>query len=149
MEYDDTALEDMLREAHRVHVYHSQREGLFVSQSSSSSMSERTKRLVGERKGRPVGPSEELMFQMHRLELSWTDRKCKFSPNVRRKLGNTNSRLIVTEEVYENLVKLLNLSKKNFIAAQAEELQRRDPELLHQRFLQQNWELRESHPKSQ
>ena len=41
VEYDDTAFEDMLREAHRVHVYHSQREGLSVGQSSSS-MSERT-----------------------------------------------------------------------------------------------------------
>ena len=47
VEYDDTALEDMLREAHRVHVYHSQREGLSVGQSSSS---------VSERTGRPVGP---------------------------------------------------------------------------------------------
>ena len=36
----------MLREAHRVHVYHSQREGLSVGQSSS--VSERTGRLVGE-----------------------------------------------------------------------------------------------------
>ena len=36
VEYDDTALWDMLREAHRVHVYHSQREGLSVGQSSSS-----------------------------------------------------------------------------------------------------------------
>ena len=32
LEYDDTALEDMLREAHRVHVYHSQREGFSVGQ---------------------------------------------------------------------------------------------------------------------
>ena len=53
---------------------------------------------------------------MHRLELCWTDRKSKFSPNVRWKLRNTNSKLIMTEEVYENWVKLLNLSKKNFIA---------------------------------
>ena len=44
VEYDDTALEDMLREAHRVHVYHSQREGLSVGQSSS--VSERTVRPV-------------------------------------------------------------------------------------------------------
>ena len=44
VEYDDTALDDMLREAHRVHVYHSQREGLSVGQSSSS---------VSERTGRP------------------------------------------------------------------------------------------------
>ena len=50
------ALEDMLHEAHRVHVYHSQREGLSVGQSSSS-MSERTGRSVGEQTGRPVRPS--------------------------------------------------------------------------------------------
>ena len=45
-EYDD-ALEDMLREAHRVHVHHSQREDLSVGQSSS--VSERTERPVGDR----------------------------------------------------------------------------------------------------
>ena len=45
VDYDDTALEEMLHNAHRVHVYHSQREGLSVGQSSSS---------VSERKGRPV-----------------------------------------------------------------------------------------------
>ena len=56
------------------------------------------------------------MLQMHRLELCWTDRKSKFSPNVRRKLRNTNSRLIMTEEVHEKSVKSLNLSKKNFTA---------------------------------
>ena len=49
VDYDDTALEDMLREAHRVHVYHSQREGLSVGQSSS--MSERTERPVGRANG--------------------------------------------------------------------------------------------------
>ena len=53
--YDDTALEDMLREAHRAHVYQSQREGLSVGQSSSS-VSERTERSGGERAGRPVEP---------------------------------------------------------------------------------------------
>ena len=53
IDYDDSALEDMLREAHRVHVYHSQREGLSLGQSSSS-MSERTGRPVGERVGRLV-----------------------------------------------------------------------------------------------
>ena len=58
VEYDDTALEDMLREAHRVHVYHSQREGLSVGQSPSS-VSQRTGRSVGERTGRPVGPSDQ------------------------------------------------------------------------------------------
>ena len=40
-EYDDAALEGMLREAHRVHSHHSQREDLSVSLSSSS-VSDRT-----------------------------------------------------------------------------------------------------------
>ena len=58
VDYDDTALEEMLHNAHRVHVYHSQREDLSVGQSSSS-MSERTERPVGERTGRPVRPSSQ------------------------------------------------------------------------------------------
>ena len=56
-EYDDAALEDLLREAHRVHVHHSQREDLSVGQSSS--VSERTGRPVGERAGRPAESSSQ------------------------------------------------------------------------------------------
>ena len=56
VDYDDAALEEMLHNAHREHVYHSQREGLSVGQSSSS-VSERTGRSVGEPTGRPVRPS--------------------------------------------------------------------------------------------
>ena len=48
----------------------------------------------------------------------------------------------MTEEVYENYVKFLNL------CAQAGELQRRDQQLLHERLLQQNSELREAHQTS-
>ena len=39
-DFDDTALEEMLHNAYRVLVYHSQREGLSAGQSSSSSVSE-------------------------------------------------------------------------------------------------------------
>ena len=46
-EYDDATLEGMLREGHRVHSHHSQREDFSVGLSSSS-VSERTGRLVGE-----------------------------------------------------------------------------------------------------
>ena len=35
VDYDDTALEEMFHNAHRVHVYHSQREDLSVGQSSN------------------------------------------------------------------------------------------------------------------
>ena len=102
VEYDDTALEDMLREAHRVHVYHSQREGLSVGQSSSS-MSERSGRSVGERTGRPVGPiGQELNVANAQIRTLVDRQKEQIWPNARRKLRNTNSRLIMTEEVYEN-----------------------------------------------
>ena len=53
VDYDDAALEEMLHDAYRVHVYHSQRKGLSVGQTSSS-VSERTVRPVVERTGRPV-----------------------------------------------------------------------------------------------
>ena len=51
-DYDDATLEDMLHQAHRAQAYHSLREDLSVSLSSSS-MSDRTGRLVGDRPGRP------------------------------------------------------------------------------------------------
>ena len=50
---DDAALEDMLHQAHRAQAYHSRREDLSVSLSSSS-VSDRTGRPVGDRTGRPV-----------------------------------------------------------------------------------------------
>ena len=53
-DYDDATLEDMLHQAHRAQAYHSLREDLSVSLSSSS-MSDRTGRPVGERSGRPGG----------------------------------------------------------------------------------------------
>ena len=53
VDYDDTAVEEMLHNAHRVHVYYSQREVLSDGQSSSS-VSERTGRPVEERTRRPV-----------------------------------------------------------------------------------------------
>ena len=54
-EYDDAALECMLREAHRVHSHHSQREDLSVSLSSS--VSDSTGPLVGDTAVRPAEQS--------------------------------------------------------------------------------------------
>ena len=96
-EYDDAALEDMLREAHRVHVHHSQREDLSVGQSSS--VSERTGRRVEKERGDLLSQ----IVRMHRLELCWTDKKkSEFLPSARQKITDTNFKLIMTEEVYEN-----------------------------------------------
>ena len=57
-DYDDAALEGMLHQAHRVHSHHSQREDLSVSLSSSS-VSDRTERLVGDRAGRLAEQSSQ------------------------------------------------------------------------------------------
>ena len=50
-DYDDATLEDMLHQVHRAQAYHSLREDLSVSLSSSS-MSDRTGRPVGDSPGR-------------------------------------------------------------------------------------------------
>ena len=60
------------------------------------------------------------MLQMHRLELCWTDRKSKLSPNVRRKLRNTNFRLIVTEEVYKNYIEIIESQQEELHCTHAE-----------------------------
>ena len=109
-EYDDAALEGMLREAQRVQSYHSQREDLSVGLSSSS-VSERTERPVEDRAGRSVGPC-----RMHRSGLCSTNKESKFLPSARQKSTDTNFKPLTTEEVYENCVKLLNPNKKNFTA---------------------------------
>ena len=53
-DYDDSTLEDLLHQVHRAQAYHSLREDLSVSLSSSS-MSDRTGRPVEDRPGRPGG----------------------------------------------------------------------------------------------
>ena len=71
---DDTAFEEMLYNAHRVHVYHSQRKGLSVGQSSSS-VSERTVRPVVERTGRPVVASGQELNVEHAQIRTLLDRQ--------------------------------------------------------------------------
>ena len=115
VDYDDAALEEMLKNAHREHVYHSQREGLSVGQSSSS-VSERTMRPVVEGTGRLVVANGLELNIEHAQIRTILDRKSDSLPTVRRRLRNTNSRLIMAEVVFKNWVKLLNLSRKNFIA---------------------------------
>ena len=108
-DYGDAALKGMLREAHRVHSHHSPQEDLSVSLSSS--VSDRTERPVGDRMGRKVE-------QRNQEAQIWTllDKKSKFLQSAKQELTNTNFKPLTTEEVHENQLKLLNLSRKNFIA---------------------------------
>ena len=79
-DYDDAALEDMLREAHRVHSHHSPREDLSVSLSSSSSVSERT--------ARPVEPRN----QKAQIRTLLDKQKSKFLQSAKQELTDTNLR---------------------------------------------------------
>ena len=70
-DYDDATLEGMLHQVHRAQANHSLREDLSVSLSSS--MSDRTGRLVGDRSGRPRSTET----QKHRVGLCSTIKKKK------------------------------------------------------------------------
>ena len=86
-DYDVAALEDMLHQAHRAQAYHSLREDLSVSLSSSS-VSERTGRPVGDRTGRPV--EQRNQEAQNRLGLCSTIKKSKFLQSAKQELTNTN-----------------------------------------------------------
>ena len=57
VDYDDATIGEMLFNAHREQVYHSQREGLSVGQSSSS---------VSDRSGQPVVEKKWQKVRIHR-----------------------------------------------------------------------------------
>ena len=94
-EYDDAALEGMLREAHRVHSHHSQREDLSVSLSWSS-VSDRTGRPVGDRAGRPAEQSN----QEAQIRTLLDKQKEQILAECQARLTDTNFKPLATEEVY-------------------------------------------------
>ena len=146
VEYDDTALEDMLHNAHRVHVYHSQREGLSVGQSSSS-VSERTGTSVGERTGRLVGPSgQELNVGNAQIGILLDRQKEHILAECQAEIKKHEFQADYDRRSLRKLGDIIESQQEELHCAQAEELQRRDEQLLHERFLQQNSELR--HHKS-
>ena len=87
-------------------------------------------------------------LETHRLELCWTDRKSKFSPNVRQRLRRHEFQASYDRRSIQKLGEIIESQQEELHCAQAEELQRRDQQLLHEQLLQQNSELREVHHKS-
>ena len=148
VDYDDTAPEDMLREAHRVHVYHSQREGLSVGQSSSS-VSERTERPVVERTGRPVVERGQELNTEHAQIRTLLDRQREqILADCQAGIKKHEFQADYDRRRKQQLNETIESQQEELHRAQAEELQRRDQQLLHAQLLQQNWELREAHDKS-
>ena len=135
----------MLREAHRVQVYHSQRDGLSVGQSSSS-VSERAVRPVGERTGRPVGPiGQELNVANAQVRILLDRQKERILAECQAEIKKHEFQ---ADYDSRKLGEIIESQQEELRCAQAEELQRRDQQLLDERLLQQNSELREAHQKS-
>ena len=153
---DDAAIGEMLCKAYREQVYHSQREGLSVGQSSSS-VSDRTRQPVVEtvaksddRTGQPVVETGQelnlehaqirtLLFRQREQILADCQaeiRRHKFQADYDRRSIQLLNEVVASQigEIYR--------------AHQAEELHRRDQQLLHEQLLKQNWDLREAHEKS-
>ena len=119
-EDDDAALEDMLREAHRVHVHHSQREDLSVG------LLERER-----------GDLLSKVVRVHKLGFCSTNKKSEFLPSRQKSTRNLRK-----------LGEIVESQREELHCARAEEVQRRDQQLLQGQLLQQNLELREAHQKS-
>ena len=81
------------------------------------------------------------------LGLFWTDRGSKSSPTARRRLEKQFQANYGRRSV-RKLGEIIESQQEELHCAQAEELHRRDQQLLHEQLLKQNWDLREAHEKS-
>ena len=129
----------MLYNAHREHVYHSQREGLSVGQSSS--LSERTERPV-----ESIG--QELNVANAQIRTLLDRQKEQILAELRAEIKKAEFQADYDRRSIQKLSEIIESQQEEPHCAQAEELQRRDQQLLHDRLLQQNSELREAHQKS-
>ena len=129
----------MLYNAHRVHVYHSQREGLSVGQSSS--VSERTGRLVGS-----IGEERNVANAQIRTLLD--RQKERILAECQAEIKKHEFQADYDRRSVRKFGEIIESQQEELHCAHAEELQRRDQQLLHERLLQQNSELREAHQKS-
>ena len=146
VDYDDAALEEMLHNAHREHVYHSQREGLSVGQSSSS-VSERTVRPVVERTGRLVRPSgQELNVGNAQIRTLLDRQKEQILAECQAEIKKHEFQANYGRRSVQTISEIIESQQEELQCAQAEELQRRDQQLLHAQLLQQKV-LREAHIK--
>ena len=133
----------MLREAHREHVHHSQREGLSVGQS------ERTVRLVRKRTERLVGPiGQEQNVASARTRTLLDRQKEQILAECQAEIKKHEFQADYDRRSERKLDEIIESQQEVLHCAQGEELQRRDQQLLHERLLQQNSELREAHHKN-
>ena len=147
--YEDTALEEMLHNAHRVHVFDSQREGMSVGQSSSS-VSERTGRPFEGKTGRLVRSSgQELNVGIAQIRTLLDRQKEQILAESQAEIKKHEFQADYDLRSVRKLNEIIESQQEELHSSQAEELQRRDQQLLQGQLLQQNSELRKAHHKSQ
>ena len=155
VDYDEAAIGEMLFNAYREHVYHSQREGLSVGQSSSS-MSDGTGQPVvetvaksHERTGRPVVERGQELNTEHAQIRTLLDRQREqILADCQAEIWRHEFQANYDRRSIQKLSETIESQQEELHRAQAEELHRRDQQLLHEQLLKQNWDLREAHDKS-
>ena len=72
----------------------------------------------------------------------WNDKESRFSLTVKQRFKNTNSRTIMTEEVFKKLNEMIESQRGEIYRAhQGDERLRRDQQLLHEQLLAQNRDI--------
>ena len=141
-DYDDAALEGMLREAHRVHSHHSPREDLSVSLSSLS---------VSDRTGRPVGDRTQRLVEQRNQEAQirtlLDKQKEQIPAECQARINKHEFQAAYDRRSLLKLGEIVDSQQEELHCARAEEVQQRDQQLLQGQLLQQNLELREAHEK--
>ena len=110
---------------------------------------ERTGRPVGERTGRPASPSgQERNVANAQIRTLLDRQKEQNLAECQAEIKKHEFQADYDQRSVRKLGEIVESQQEELHCAQAEELQRRDQQLLHERLLQQNSELREAHEKS-
>ena len=83
----------------------------------------------------------------HRLGLCLISKKSKFLPSARQELNRHEFQAAYDRRSLLNLGEIVDSQQEKFHCARAEELQRRDQQLLHERLLQQKLGITSSSPE--
>ena len=84
---------------------------------------------------------------MHRLEFCWRQKE-RILAECQAEINRHEFQADYDRRSLRKLGEIVESQREEFHCAQAEEVQRRDQQLLHAQLLQQNLELREAHQKS-
>ena len=157
MDHDDAAIGETLFNAYREQVYHSQREGLSVGQSSSS-VSDRSgqpvveivaKKKSHDRSGQPVVERGQELNTEHAQIRTLLDRQREqILADCQAEIRRHELQAYYDRRRLQKLRETIESLQEELHRAQAEKLHRRDQQLVHEGLLKQNWDLRDAHKKS-